>query len=132
MCACFFSSFSDSWVISTFAIFHELKATKHIRDPCCHPAAETGSRFIQIVILWQSPPKSFTIKVNALKLFWPISVGTKLRPDEERDQNNKELGLEFAKLIMSYLRYSLWVGCLNLKKVLSKISEHYCDRQWER
>jgi hypothetical protein len=32
-------------------IFHEIKVAKQILEPCCHLAAETGSRFPHITIV---------------------------------------------------------------------------------
>ncbi len=39
----FLYSFSCSWFISNYMIFHKIKVAKHIWGPCCHLAAETGS-----------------------------------------------------------------------------------------
>jgi hypothetical protein len=33
-------------LLDIFVIFHQIKAAKHIRDPCCHLLAEAGSLFI--------------------------------------------------------------------------------------
>jgi hypothetical protein len=33
-------------LLDIFVIFHQIKAVKHIRDPCCHLLAEAGSLFI--------------------------------------------------------------------------------------
>ncbi len=37
------SCFICCWVSCNFMIFHSLKVTKHIQDPCCHLAAETDN-----------------------------------------------------------------------------------------
>ncbi len=41
-----FTLISVSVEYSKFMIFYKLKVAKHIWDPCCHLAAECGSRFI--------------------------------------------------------------------------------------
>jgi hypothetical protein len=45
MCAYFFSSLIGCWFFSNFVIFRSIKVAKHIWEPCCHLAAETGSYF---------------------------------------------------------------------------------------
>ncbi len=38
-----FSSFNGCWVIDNFVIFQKIKVSKHMFNPCCHLATETGS-----------------------------------------------------------------------------------------
>jgi hypothetical protein len=44
---CLFFSLASvvAWVFSNFVIFHSIKAVKHIWEPSCHLAAETGRWF---------------------------------------------------------------------------------------
>jgi hypothetical protein len=48
ICAYFFSCFSGCSVRSTFVIFHQIRVSKHISEPCSHLAAETVNLFILI------------------------------------------------------------------------------------
>ncbi len=47
---CYFLSIICCWVINNSVIFQKIKVAKHIWDPCCHLAAETGIWFILIKI----------------------------------------------------------------------------------
>ncbi len=42
----FFLSFIGWWVLSNYVIFHYIKVSKHIWDPCCFVVTESGSWFI--------------------------------------------------------------------------------------
>ncbi len=45
ICSYVFFSVNGCSVINNYMIFHKIKVTKHILDPCCYLVAETGSWF---------------------------------------------------------------------------------------